>query len=187
MSSSSVPVWPVKGGARRSSWLFLKSSPPSTCSYLLTPTAEVLLILCEAADPWNLGVQGHKGVGWHHFWVVIVISFDPDILFVCFMAMSVACRSSLARDWMPAIAANCATAAPTPDPLTHCTRLGIEPLPLWQLSHCSRILNPLCRSGNSCPRHFILFYFIWHFKCYIWVWPPWYRCTQCNFCTSRNL
>ena len=38
-----------------------------------------------------------------------------------------------------------------PDPLSHCTRLGMKPVPLQDLSRCSWILNPLHHSGHSCP------------------------------------
>ena len=45
------------------------------------------------------------------------------------MATLVAFGSSQARDWIQATAATYATAAATPDPLTHYTRPGIEPAP----------------------------------------------------------
>ena len=37
--------------------------------------------------------------------------------------------SSVASDWIQATAITCTTAVAMPDPLTHCTSLGIEPMP----------------------------------------------------------
>ena len=34
-----------------------------------------------------------------------------------------------------------------PNPLTQCSRLGIELAPLQDLSHCNWILNPLCHTS----------------------------------------
>ena len=51
---------------------------------------------------------------------------------------------------------NYAAAAATPDPLTHCPRLGIKPMS----PNCfSRIFNPPFHSGN-CGRTFFLKYFL---------------------------
>ena len=56
-------------------------------------------------------------------------------------------KSSQARDWTWAIVVTIALA--TQDPLTHCTGLGIEPVPLQWPKPLQWILNPLCHSRNS--------------------------------------
>ena len=43
--------------------------------------------------------------------------------------MATAYGSSWARDWIPAAVATYAAAVATPDPLTHCARLGIQSAP----------------------------------------------------------
>ena len=48
------------------------------------------------------------------------------------MATLMAYESSQARDWIWAAAVTYTAAVATPDPLTHCTRLGMEPAPLQQ-------------------------------------------------------
>ena len=64
-----------------------------------------------------------------------------------FMVTPMAYGGSRAREWIGAIALTYATAAAIPDPLTHCVRLGIEPMPPQRL--CSQILNSLHNSRNS--------------------------------------
>ena len=49
-----------------------------------------------------------------------------------------------ARDWIKA------AAVAMPDPLIHCTGWGLN----LHLCHCSRVLNPLCRSRNSSTADF---------------------------------
>jgi len=51
------------------------------------------------------------------------------IFFLNFMATVAAFGSSWARDWIQATVATYTTAMATPDPLIHCTGLGIEPAP----------------------------------------------------------
>ena len=66
------------------------------------------------------------------------------------MAAPTACGSSWARDWIWAAAETYATAAATPDPLTHCGIPGIKPTHLCSNPSCnSWIPNPQCHSGNS--------------------------------------
>lgn len=48
------------------------------------------------------------------------------------MALSMTFRSSQTKDRIPATDALYTTAAVMPDLLTHCTRLGIEPVPVQQ-------------------------------------------------------
>ena len=48
------------------------------------------------------------------------------------MAVPVAYGSSPARDWIQAAANSYTTAVATPDLLTHCIKLGIEPMSLQQ-------------------------------------------------------
>ena len=49
---------------------------------------------------------------------------------------------------------SCATAVAMPDSLTQCARPGSNLRLCRDLSHYSRILNPLCHSGNSYSPHF---------------------------------
>ena len=53
-----------------------------------------------------------------------------QLFFFFFMAAPIAYGSSQAKEYIRATAAIYAGAAATPDPLTYCTRLGIEPVPL---------------------------------------------------------
>ena len=64
------------------------------------------------------------------------------------MAAFMACGSSQARDWIWAAALTYTIAVAMPAPLTQCTGWGSN---LWlcsDLSHCSRILNPVHHKGT---------------------------------------
>ena len=105
-----------------------------------------------------------------HLWTTsppplfIYLFIHSFIYLFIFMATPMAYESSQVRDWIWATAVTYATAAAMPDPLTYCTRPGIEPHLHSSLRCCSQILNPPCHSGNS-----FSFYFF-KASCYTWIW-----------------
>ena len=56
--------------------------------------------------------------------------WELEYIYIFFKAAPTVAGSSRARDWIQAVAAIYATAVEIPDPLTHYTRPGIEPVPL---------------------------------------------------------
>ena len=65
------------------------------------------------------------------FWVLMLIPFYSPLFFKDFMAIPTAYGSSQARKWIQATAEIFTEAVEMLDPLTHCARLGIKPVPSW--------------------------------------------------------
>ena len=87
---------------------------------------------------------------------IVSLIFLSSFFFL--MAATVAYVSSWARDWIQAAGVTYAAAAVMPNLLTTALDWELDLDLCSELSHCSRILNPLCQSRNS--SNFSFWFFI---------------------------
>ena len=79
-------------------------------------------------------------------------------LFIYFMAIPAAYGSSWARDWIWATDVNYTDAMSMPDPLAHCTNLGIKPATPQQLEPLQSGSEPTAPQQELCNLIFIYIY-----------------------------